>query len=234
MNTNPHALLPTTRLQSETDLASLFDSNLQILSLFHSSSTTTTNTSSSSPINSHYDDDDSLDTKKDESDSLINGNFLDFISYQDENLLPIINNDNKSQQHLQIQILGVPNKGAKSRVETQIKLCIQLRGENEKKVLNWSYIRLNENMIAKSRLRKNYQQSTLLLLDGSTMISDESKVLQLDAKVICASKSNTITDCHQQSIRMCMSCVRREVSKFFIYSLFKKKIQYILSSSSPS
>ncbi|KAI9483973.1 MAG: hypothetical protein EXX96DRAFT_464361, partial [Benjaminiella poitrasii] len=106
----------------------------------------------------------------------------------------------------QIRILGVPNKGAKSRVETQIKLCIQLIGEHEKKDLNWSYIQVNEKMLAKSRLRKNQQQQQQSLLsDGSTiatMISDESKVLQLEAKVICATTNDTI--------RMCVGCVRRE------------------------
>lgn len=98
----------------------------------------------------------------------------------------------------------MPNTGAKSRVETQIKLCIQLITEDDKKYMEWSYIKLQENMLARSRLRKNQH---LKPLDGSvaTMVSDESKVLQLEAKVVCASNTD-------HPIRMCAGCVRREVS----------------------
>lgn len=107
-----------------------------------------------------------------------------------------------SDNGLQIRVLGVPNTGAKSRVETQIKLCIQLMTK-DKKVMDWSYIRIGETMLARSRLRKNQQVKSL---DGSvaTMVSDESKILQLEAKVVCASNTD-------QPIRMCVGCVRREV-----------------------
>jgi hypothetical protein len=62
-------------------------------------------------------------------------------------------------------------------------------------------------MLARSRLRKNQQQQQQKVLDGSiaTMVSDESKVLQLEAKVVCASNTD-------HPIRMCIGCVRREVS----------------------
>lgn len=117
---------------------------------------------------------------------------------------------NSSNNRLQIRILGVPNTGAKSRVETQIKLCIQLMTGNEKKVQDWSYIRLSESMLARSRLRKSQQQQQQhqhKSMDGSvaTMVSDESKVLRLEAQVVCASSTD-------QPIRMCVGCVRREVS----------------------
>lgn len=74
-------------------------------------------------------------------------------------------------------------------------------------MLDWSYIRLSESMLARSRLRKNQQQQQQKVLDGSiaTMVSDESKVLQLEAKVVCASNTD-------HPIRMCIGCVRREVS----------------------
>lgn len=106
-----------------------------------------------------------------------------------------------SSNYLQIRVLGVPSTGAKSRVETQIKLCIQLMTQ-DKKVMDWSYIRIGETMLARSRLRKNQQMNS----DGSvaTMVSDESKILQLEAKVVCASNTG-------QPIRMCVGCVRREV-----------------------
>jgi hypothetical protein len=101
-------------------------------------------------------------------------------------------------------VLGIPSHGAKSRVETQIKLCIQLLSSNGTKVSNWPYLRLPEYMLARSKLRKNQQQK---LLEGSvaTMVSDESKVLTLEAKVVCTSDSS-------KDVRMCPGCVRREVS----------------------
>lgn len=97
----------------------------------------------------------------------------------------------------------MPNTGAKSRVETQIKLCIQLMTDNDQKVMDWSHIHLSDDMLARSRLRKNKQLKSSM---DWTMVSDESKVLQLEAKVVCAS-SNT-----DYPIRMCVGCVRREVS----------------------
>jgi hypothetical protein len=58
-------------------------------------------------------------------------------------------------------------------------------------------------MLARSKLRKSQQQK---LLDGSAaaMVSDESKVLDLEATVIC--ESDEI-----KRIKMCQGCVRREV-----------------------
>jgi hypothetical protein len=113
--------------------------------------------------------------------------------------------------NLQIRVLGVPNHGAKSRVETQIKLCIQLLTSTGTKVPSWSYLRLPETMLARSKLRKSQQQK---LLDGSvaTMVSDESKVLTLDARVICSTDAS-------RTVRMCTGCVRREVMSDNTYSL---------------
>ncbi|KAF7724994.1 SPT3 Dosage dependent suppressor of Ty-induced promoter mutations-like protein [Apophysomyces ossiformis] len=88
---------------------------------------------------------------------------------------------------LQIRILGVPENGAKSRVETQLKLCIQLLTEQGTKVNTWSHLRLAESMLARSKLRKSQQQK---MLDGPTvgsLVSDEASILSLEAKVICAS-----------------------------------------------
>ncbi|ORZ18869.1 hypothetical protein BCR42DRAFT_411759 [Absidia repens] len=108
---------------------------------------------------------------------------------------------------LQIRVLGIPSLGAKSRVETQIKLVIQLLSSAGGKAPNWSYVRLPEHLLARSKLRKTQQQQQhqQKQMDGSvaTMVSDESKVLSLDAKVICS------TD-EEKSVRMCHGCVRRE------------------------
>lgn len=66
-------------------------------------------------------------------------------------------------------------------------------------------------MLARSKLRKSQQQK---LLDGSvaTMVSDESKVLTLDARVICSTDAT-------RTVRMCTGCARREVISNHAYSL---------------
>jgi hypothetical protein len=98
---------------------------------------------------------------------------------------------------------GVPTSGAKSRVETQIKLSIELISRDGNKVPYWSYLRIPEFLLARSKLRKSQQQK---YLDGSAaaMVSDESKVLDLEAQVICESDE-------KKKIKMCQGCVRREV-----------------------
>lgn len=77
-------------------------------------------------------------------------------------------------------------------------------------------------MLARSRLRKNQQ---LKPSDGSvaTMVSDESKVLQLEAKVVCASNTD-------QPIRMCVGCVRRERKRAERTKDGKQKNEFALSS----
>lgn len=67
----------------------------------------------------------------------------------------------------------------------------------------WSYLRIPTPLLARSKLKKSQQQK---LLDGSstTMVSDESKVLNLEARVVCESDEEKI-------IKMCQGCVRREV-----------------------
>ncbi|KAL9541910.1 hypothetical protein MBANPS3_008873 [Mucor bainieri] len=107
-----------------------------------------------------------------------------------------------SNDSLQIRVDGIPDSGAKSRVETQIKLCVSLTTKDGMKAPYWSYIRIPDSMLARSKLRKSQQQK---LLDGSAaaMVSDESKVLDLEARVVCESDEN-------KKIKMCQGCVRRE------------------------
>ncbi|KAL9560254.1 hypothetical protein PS6_000330 [Mucor atramentarius] len=222
----------STRKLSQADLEDLLDPQVNFLPLFQdlnpgfeslyspyspnldSSSTTDT----SSPPNSHYEDmavsaENAAAVPTSAAAPLPDDFLLNYLSYNNNEI--VTNSSNtpspcmQSNNHLQIRILGIPNTGAKSRVETQIKLCIQLMTGNEKKVQDWSYIRLSESMLARSRLRKSQQQQQQQhqhkSMDGSvaTMVSDESKVLRLEAQVVCASSTD-------QPIRMCVGCVRRE------------------------
>ncbi|KAI9017959.1 hypothetical protein CLU79DRAFT_837450 [Phycomyces nitens] len=107
-----------------------------------------------------------------------------------------------SPDDLHINILGIPDEGAKSRVETQIKLSIQLLTKDGAKATAWPYLRLPEKTLAKSKLRKHldcsYQDER-----APALLSDESKVLTLEARVICESDP-------AKKVTMCVGCVRRE------------------------
>ncbi|ORY92060.1 hypothetical protein BCR43DRAFT_497727 [Syncephalastrum racemosum] len=102
-------------------------------------------------------------------------------------------------QPLQIRILGVPDNGAKSRVETQIKLCIQLVTEYGTKVPLASHLRLPESMLARAKLRKSQTKKS----NTPAAQSNKDPIIDLDAAVVCVSDPT-------RPVRMCAGCVRRE------------------------
>jgi hypothetical protein len=101
-------------------------------------------------------------------------------------------------------VLGVAQSGAKSRVETQIKLCIQLVTDGGDKAQWWSHLKLPEHMVTKDKLKKT-----------ASSISDpvkHEKLLYLQARVLCASDPS-------KKVITCYSCIQREVSSFyFVYA----------------
>jgi hypothetical protein len=104
--------------------------------------------------------------------------------------------DELLKQGLQIRILGVPEVGAKSRVETQVKLCIQLVTKTGQEVTRWSHLRLPELMVARGSLKRR----------GSKLESNgpsEDKILRLEAEVVCSS------DIPRRAYT-CVSCILRE------------------------
>ncbi|KAK9763955.1 SPT3 Dosage dependent suppressor of Ty-induced promoter mutations-like protein [Basidiobolus ranarum] len=131
---------------------------------------------------------------------------LNFSDYLNRRISPISNPLEKYDDHLsdgdisgkglQIRVLGVPQTGAKSRVETQIKLCLQLVTDKGEKVPLWSHLRLPEYMVAKEKLkRKNSRDQTLPIVDRG--------ILNLEATVICASEA-------PKKVLTCLGCVQRE------------------------
>ena len=109
-------------------------------------------------------------------------------------------------------MIGAPDK---SRVETQTRLCIQLVTTNGTKVTSWPCLKLPERLLARSRLKKSFQQQQrsdsdpihqhhqqMLLADESSSLS---KTIYLDAKVVCASQPD-------QPVKVCSGCIQREVS----------------------
>ncbi|KAI8051824.1 hypothetical protein BDF21DRAFT_432191 [Thamnidium elegans] len=111
---------------------------------------------------------------------------------------------------MQIRVLGVPQTGAKSRVETQIKLCIQLVTDDGDKAQWWSHLKLPEHMVAKDKLKRQVLLSTapngtkianVAGLDNPTIKPE--KMLFLTARVICASDPS-------RKVVTCLGCIQRE------------------------
>ncbi|CAO3691687.1 unnamed protein product [Rhizopus stolonifer] len=125
------------------------------------------------------------------------------------NLRIILNNSRTTEDTtltgMQIRVLGVPQTGAKSRVETQIKLCIQLVTDDGDKAQRWSHLKLPEHMVVKEKLKR---QALMTTLNGSKMANAETTVLPhnmlyLSSRVICASDPN-------RKVATCSGCIQRE------------------------
>lgn len=120
---------------------------------------------------------------------------------------------------MQIRVLGVPQTGAKSRVETQIKLCIQLVTDDGDKAQRWSHLKLPEHMVVKEKLKR---QALMTTFNGSKMSNAETTVLPqnilyLSSRVICASDPN-------RKVATCSGCIQREVIQLIL--LHKKLILF--------
>ncbi|KAF9902011.1 SPT3 Dosage dependent suppressor of Ty-induced promoter mutations-like protein [Linnemannia zychae] len=105
-----------------------------------------------------------------------------------------------SQNGLRVNITGVPSQGAKSRVETQIKLGIQLVNQNNERIGAWTHIKLPEYMVAKEKNKsvnaKNVGPEVYEALNNGTC-------LNLEAAVVCQSDKTKV-------IQTCAGCVLRE------------------------
>ncbi|KAK9685756.1 SPT3 Dosage dependent suppressor of Ty-induced promoter mutations-like protein [Basidiobolus ranarum] len=127
--------------------------------------------------------------------------------------------NNIAGKGLQIRVLGVPESGAKSRVETQIKFCLQLVTDRGEKVSLWSHLRLPEFMVAKEKFkRKNSKDQTNPL---------EHNVLNLETNVICA------TDITRK-VYTCISCVQRERKRALRKKESKVKNQQVSVNNTPN
>ncbi|KAL1922909.1 uncharacterized protein VTP21DRAFT_9285 [Calcarisporiella thermophila] len=116
---------------------------------------------------------------------------------------------------LSIRVCNIPQTGARSRVETQIKLCLQLMDGDEKVVRTWSYVRLPYELVSKEKTRKTQKNVEITDLDEFT-------VLNLEVTVVCANDPN-------RRVIACTSCVKRERKR-----LQRKKDGKIKNGSIPS
>lgn len=100
----------------------------------------------------------------------------------------------------------MPQTGAKSRVETQIKLCIQLVTDGGDKAQWWSHLKLPEHMVTKDKLKKtnNSRNGSNGGLSDSGLPVNPEKMLCLQARVLCASDPS-------KKVVTCIGCIQREV-----------------------
>ncbi|KAH8557058.1 hypothetical protein BGW37DRAFT_511280 [Umbelopsis sp. PMI_123] len=129
------------------------------------------------------------------------------------NSQPTADAQSLDSKKLQIRVLGVPETGAKSRVETQIKLCMQLVTDKGEKVPLWSHLKLPEHMVARDKLKRSALMAAassegngkiaITSMDGSILSLNSSKLLHLDARVICASDPS-------KKVITCFGCIQRE------------------------
>ncbi|KAJ3065110.1 SPT3 Dosage dependent suppressor of Ty-induced promoter mutations-like protein [Podochytrium sp. JEL0797] len=96
----------------------------------------------------------------------------------------------------QIKVLGVPLTNARSRVETQTKLCLQMLNHVGNKTSAWSHLRLPEQLVTKEKLRKSQN-----VIDYSLI--PINKVLDLQAIIVCASDP-------KKDVQICSGCQLRE------------------------
>ena len=107
-----------------------------------------------------------------------------------------------------IRVLGVPLVGAKSRVETQIKICLQLVSPSDS-AADWSFLRIPEHMLA-SRDRQKRSRT-----QGSEGDTEVEAILDLQAEVVCASEPT-------RTVTVCSTCMQREVGSGLTFVQFWK------------
>ncbi|KAI9184521.1 SPT3 Dosage dependent suppressor of Ty-induced promoter mutations-like protein [Blastocladiella emersonii ATCC 22665] len=118
----------------------------------------------------------------------------------------------------QIRILGIPAIGAKSRVETQIKLCLQLVSPAGDKVTRFPRLRIPDILIANERWRRLAGGSTSAVATSAKGVANaaadaadfeaanDTDALWLHGRVVCASDVD-------KTVAVCKSCVQRETKR---------------------
>ncbi|KAJ9068387.1 SPT3 Dosage dependent suppressor of Ty-induced promoter mutations-like protein [Entomophthora muscae] len=94
-----------------------------------------------------------------------------------------------------LKVSGIPLSGARSRVETQIKLCLKLISTEGGSIQEWSHIRLPYFMTVGERGRR--------IVKGSSRNVMEERVLNLRVWVVCATDT-------KRRVKVCNGCIHRE------------------------
>ncbi|SAL99406.1 hypothetical protein [Absidia glauca] len=135
---------------------------------------------------------------------------------------PYSTDDNDTNAPFRIRVLGIAEQGAKSRVETQIRLNLELINGQGEKVQDWTHVKLPDPLLTLKR--RNASTSTLTNSNthsnrkrGSSAALDrqhhlhndatddfpQDTILHLRASVICESDVT-------RKVKMCQRCVWRE------------------------
>ncbi|ORX58937.1 hypothetical protein DM01DRAFT_1381566 [Hesseltinella vesiculosa] len=124
-------------------------------------------------------------------------------------------NNNTLQRPHRIRVLGIAEEGAKSRVETQMRLCLELVDHDNEKVVDWSHLHIPEPLLTQKRRHATTatlassqanQKSRLTSpppAETSLDPPDPAKVLTLSASIICETDP-------KRKVTMCHRCVVRE------------------------
>lgn len=125
----------------------------------------------------------------------ISGHHVGSFQHVDLNVQRHLNVPKTELSGLQVRILGIPSHGAKSRVETQIKICLQLVTSSGEKASSWSHLQLPEHLIAKEKLKASGKKEFLNI--------PKKDILHLTVSVLCASDPS-------KKVSTCFGCVQRE------------------------
>ncbi|KAI9298290.1 hypothetical protein K502DRAFT_362576 [Neoconidiobolus thromboides FSU 785] len=95
----------------------------------------------------------------------------------------------------EILIMGIPPTGIRSRVETQVKLCLKLINKTGTNSIPWTHLRLPPHLIVGQKDRRKAPKTSIS--------PREDKIVNLRATVTCASNP-------KQKVQVCIGCVQRE------------------------
>ncbi|KAF9107735.1 hypothetical protein BGX29_005022 [Mortierella sp. GBA35] len=99
-------------------------------------------------------------------------------------------------RNLQLEISGIPAENGKCRVETQLKIGLQLRSSQGGPVTDWKQIRLPRHYIAKEKHRMDK-------FNGRDKHLLDSEILTLDTRLVCDHDMTKVLEC-------CDNCIGRE------------------------
>ncbi|KAI8600802.1 hypothetical protein EDD21DRAFT_124641 [Dissophora ornata] len=100
------------------------------------------------------------------------------------------------REGLQIEISGIPAENGKCRVETQLKITLQLKNAKGESVKDWKQLRLPHPLIAKEKHRMEK-------FNGRNKHIQDSEILTLDARLVCDHDMTKVLEC-------CDNCIGRE------------------------
>ncbi|KAF9358259.1 hypothetical protein BGX26_002127 [Mortierella sp. AD094] len=100
------------------------------------------------------------------------------------------------REGLQIEISGIPAENGKCRVETQLKITLQLKNAQGQIIKDWKQLRLPRPLIAKEKHRMEK-------FNGRGKHIQDAEILTLEARLVCDHDMTKVLEC-------CDNCIGRE------------------------